>query len=899
MGLLDLAMKGWLWFLFWSVKLLVSIRYRVHVRGIGAITPEALPKKGGILFLPNHPAEIDPILLVLVLWKKFRPRPIVVENFYYLKGAHYFQRIIGALPMPDLGGTVNKWKQKQVEKLFHHVSSRLGEGENYLIYPSGRLKHTGEEALGGASFVHNLLQECPDANVVLIRTTGLWGSRFSRAITGVTPNFGKVLWEGFKVVLKNGLFLTPRRDVVIDLELAPATLPVSSSRLDFNQYLEKWYNISGPEPIKLVSDVFWGKRYPEITASKKEETKELEVSIPPELEQELLSKLGEIARRSPSLISRSMHLSRDLGLDSLDLAQLAVFLEEKYEIEGLIVGSLLTVEDVFTAAVRKPEADSEKESKAPPLARWPHETARPSIGAPLGVTIQEAFLRICDKMDGYVACADATYGVMSYRRMKLAALLLSRKIAAFDEKHIGVLLPSSAGAYIVIFAILLAKKIPVMLNWTVGTRALAHCAETVKLRHVLSSRRFLSNLNNGDLGPIDDLLVLLEDVREEISLGQKLRALYSLLKDADSLLQDLGLFDVPPNDPAVILFTSGTETLPKGVPLSHANLLTNQAAALSCVDFKNSDILYGVLPPFHSFGFSVTGLMPILAGMRVYYAPDPTDGHAMARDIAAWKATLFCCAPTFIRGLFRTAKPEDLKSLRYIVSGAEKTPQDLFDYVEKLGRQCELIEGYGITECAPIVSICRPGKPRIGVGLPIPGIELCVLSETEERLPQGQEGEICIHGPNVFYGYLGMQKSPFITFEGKQWYRSGDRGFIDPQGHIVLSGRLKRFVKVGGEMISLGGLEEELLELASEKNWSSTPPPEGPILAIGVAERESQRPLIVMFATFEISKEDVNAALRDCGYGKIVKITEVRKLPQIPITGTGKIHYRALDEMLC
>jgi long-chain-fatty-acid--[acyl-carrier-protein] ligase len=310
------------------------------------------------------------------------------------------------------------------------------------------------------------------------------------------------------------------------------------------------------------------------------------------------------------------------------------------------------------------------------------------------------------------------------------------------------------------------------------------------------------------------------------------------------------------------------------------------------------DILYGALPPFHSFGFSVTGILPILAGLRICYAPDPTDSHGLARDIEEWKATLFCCAPSFIKALFRIARPEQLQSMRLIVAGAEKTPQDLFEYVKEHLRGAQLLEGYGITECSPVVTIDRVGEPHKGVGRSLVGVELIAFdSATHQPLAVGQEGEIGISGPNVFDGYLGNPRNPFVNLGGKRWYASGDRGYLDKEGHLILIGRLKRFVKIGGEMVSLGGLEDELLRLAKEKQWVSGQE-EGPPLAVSVKEKELEKPLIVLFTTFAISKEDVNSALKDCGFGRIVKIAEVRTLEQIPLTGTGKTHYRLLDETL-
>jgi len=162
----------------------------------------------------------------------------------------------------------------------------------------------------------------------------------------------------------------------------------------------------------------------------------------------------------------------------------------------------------------------------------------------------------------------------------------------------------------------------------------------------------------------------------------------------------------------------------------------------------------------------------------------------------------------------------------------------------------------------------------------------------------GQEGEICIHGPNVFKGYLGTDKNPFIDLDGRHWYLSGDIGRLEPDGTLILSGRLKRFVKIGGEMVSLGGLEEELLKMASEKKWLPSIKDDAPPLAVAVLEKNGDKPLIVLFSTFDVNKEEINQMLRDRGYGDIVKIADVRKVPLIPITGAGKTHYHALDELL-
>ncbi len=868
--------------LFWLVKLLIGLRYRIEVRGLEEIRKAG---KGGILFLPNHSAEIDPVILMRVLWQAFRPRPLVVEHFYYLKGAAFFMQSVRALPLPNMDNAANKWKLHKVEKLFSQMVEGLKKGENFLVYPAGKLKLAEQEVIGGASFVHNLLKECPETQVVLVNTRGLWGSRFSRAITGQVPDFGKVLWEGVKILLKNGIFFAPRRRVLIEIAPAPADCPVLGTRLEFNRYLEQWYNRTG-DPLTLVSDYFWKYKAPQVGGGEGKKETESPVIVSPSIEREVFQQLATLSRRSLEQIKRGQDLSVDLGLDSLDVAQIYVFLDERYDVADLPPGQLHTVDDVLQAA-----AGSKKEVERPSIQKkgmpaWFMQEKRPSPAEPVGETVQEAFLQSCARMGGAIACADALSGALTYRKLKRSALILALRFRQLPGERVGVFLPSSVGAYVAILALLLAKKTPVMLNWTVGVRALDHALDLTGTQAVISSRRFLDRLENGELGKLEDLLLFLEDVRSSLSWKEKLKGLWMSGKSPKRILSQWSLSTVRKEDPGVILFTSGTEALPKAVPLSHDNLLSNHRASLRCIQKRPDDILYGVLPPFHSFGFSVTGLLPLLAGMKVCYAPDPTDSHGLAHDIGYWKPTFFCCAPSFIKALFRVADPAQLKSLRLIVSGAEKAPDELFEYAARLG--AEMLEGYGITECGPIVTLCRPGVPHKGVGQPLPGVELTIL---------GEEEEICIRGPNVFAGYLGNPRSPFTTIKGAQWYRSGDRGRIDPDGTLFLLGRLKRFVKIGGEMVSLGGLEEELLRLAVEKQWQKTRR-EGPSLAVTVQEKESEKPLIILFTTFPITKEEVNAALKESGFGRISKIAEVRQIDQIPLTGTGKTHYHSLDEIL-
>ena len=879
----------------------MRLRYRIEIVGLEKLTPDRFTRAGGIIFLPNHPAEIDPVLLEVALWKRFRLRPLITEHFYRLKGFKFFLDLARVLPIPSMDAAANKWRGKKVEKQFNAIVDKLRAGENFLIYPSGRLKISAMEILGGASFVHRLIERCPEVNIVLVRTTGLWGSMFSRALTGSSPNFGKTVWEGVKIILKNALFFTPKRKVKIELELPPADFPYNASRLEFNRYLENWYNQypeKGPEPLSLVSYSRWSQKIPTPfnpqTASEPVEQRFVSSAV----QNEIFKKLAMLAKQPIDAIERTMDLSQDLGLDSLDIAEVYVYLDERFEVNDLVPGELQTVEDVLQAAAGyKKELENQETTASEKQTSWPSEKRRQDPKIPSGNTLQEVFFLSCERNQGSIACADALSGPMSYDRVKSVVLTLALQFRHLPGDKVGLLLPSSVSGYLSVLALLCAGKVPVMLNWTTGVRALDHAVDLTELCCVISSDHFLDKLDIAELGKLEERLVLLEEIRGKIGWKEKLQGWILSKKKSKTLLKQLSLDRINPDNPAVILFTSGTESLPKGVPLSHSNLLSNQRACCLSVQIEKSDILYAVLPPFHSFGISLSGLLPLLAGFRAYFSPNPNDAHGMARDIKAHKPTLLFFAPSFIRALLRVANPQSLHSLRLIVSGAEKTPQELFEYVAEHLPKTRLIEGYGVTECSPVVTFDRLEKPHKGVGLPIPGVKLRIIDpETHDLLSTGQEGEVCVSGPSVFAGYLGGKPDPFIQIEQERYYRTGDRGWIDADGTLILTGRMKRFVKIGGEMVSLTGLEEDLLRIAHEKNWVRAGQ-EGPLLAVTVKEKETQKPILVLFATFPVDKENINQILKENGYGRLVKIGGVCQIEQIPLTGTGKTHYRLLDEM--
>ncbi|MCB1181459.1 MAG: AMP-binding protein [Chlamydiia bacterium] len=880
-----------LWFL-------ISLRYRINVTKEGGIDPKKMPKPGGILFLPNHPAEIDPPILMRILWFPFKPRPVALESLFHLPFTRFFLRLVGAVPVPSFEDSSNSYKRKQIELTYQNMYAHLRQKENLIFYPAGGLKVGPEEVIGGASGVHKILQDCPDINVVFIRTTGLWGSRFSKAITGKSPDIVKTFLDGFWSLLKNGLFFSPRRNVHVHLELAPKEFPFGATRRTLNRYLENWYNKNGPEPLNLVSRSIWQEDIPAIEKKKIEEEILTVEHVPDQISERVIEEVAQIADISPESITAEQHLARDMGFDSIDVAGLVIFLKEYYGVSNLHSSDLTTVGSVmlFAAHLKKVEGSEEEED----AVSWQDQKGRPPPSQALGTTLIHSFLFQCDRMGKNPACVDGVFGELNYEKVKWGVIALARVIKKYAGTHIGVMLPASIGVNMVVLATILAGKVPVMINWTLGSRNLESVVSQSNIHVTISSWNFLDKLDNVELNGIDDTIVLLEDIKRGISVFDKFKCYWLSRKGANKVIVHFEADHIKPDDPAVILFTSGTENFPKGVPLSHRNLLSNQRAAFEAVSLKDGDILLGVLPSFHSFGFSVTGLFPLISGFPVAYSPNPTDGRRMARAIERWKITVLCIAPTFLKNLLRVAKKEQLESLRLIVTGAEKTSLDLYNKVASLSSNIQILEGYGITECAPILTLNPPNKPTKGagkgvVGPPLSGVTLKVIHpQTHTSLPVGETGLIMAAGENIFHGYLDSKlTSPFVEIDGKKWYNTGDLGYLDEDGYLTLSGRLKRFVKIGGEMISLSAIEEVLSQVQKEQKWNGVEE-NGPSLAVCAIEEEGKKGEIILFTTFPASIEVVNRELRDKGMSNLIRISQIRELNTIPLLGSGKIDYRAL-----
>ena len=506
------------------------------------------------------------------------------------------------------------------------------------------------------------------------------------------------------------------------------------------------------------------------------------------------------------------------------------------------------------------------------------------------------FFQVFLQEDG--AMADKVVDVAKFQNFCLTVALWVGYVAvggAFLRQGELKALPGFTDQFVTLLAIshgtYLAGKLPVVLNWTTGPNSLGHAAKLMGLTHVVTSKAFVDRTQVVVPGTE---YVFLEHLRAGMGkfelLTRLLRVRYLPGRTKAKLLARAG---ATPHAPAVVLFTSGSEKAPKAVPLTHDNILTVQRGIVAVAQIPRGETLLGFLPLFHSFGMTVTGLLPLVIGMKVVHHPDPTDAAALARKVAAYKTGLVAGTPTFLSYIIDRAKPGDLDSIRLLVVGAEKCPQSLFDAVNRLAPQAQVLEGYGITECAPVVSVNWPGKVKPGtVGDPLPGVEVCVADmETHAVLPRGQMGMLHVAGPSVFPGYLGADApDPFRVIDGKKWYVTGDLAALDETGAIVFHGRLKRFLKAGGEMISLPALEEPFAR-------RFPPTDNGPRVAVEGTDHDGGRK-IVLFTTEPLTLREANAILVEEGFRGVLRLDEVRRLDALPVLGTGKTDYKLLRAQL-
>ncbi len=865
-------------------RLLLGLRYRIEIRGL-----EDIESRGrcGIVFLPNHPSLIDPVILLSILYGRFAPRPWAVEHQVDRPVIRRLARRLGALIFPAVGSDAQR-ARRAVEQHIETTAGELKRGGNILLYPSGHAYRQGREDLRGNSAAHRVLQQAPGARPVLVRVTGLWGSSFSWA-RGYAPRVDRIVKKAIRDVLLNLIFFGPRRRVTIEFA-EPEDLPRDSGREPFNRYLEEFYNREESPPM-YVPYTIWE----EGGARKMSEPRTADRggpaagAVPPEVEESVKEHLREISGAEE--IGPGLHLGKDLGIDSLGRAELLAWLESQWGHSTGSVESVQTVGDLMLAAAGKAPPDEPGALVEPP-SKWFRKGKDGRVRPPAAATINEAFLQAATEAAGDPIAADQVSGCLSYRRVLTAVFALRPRIEALPGRRVGIMLPASAGAGVLYLATLFAGKTPVMLNWTLGGRNVMHCLKSAEVRTVLTARALTDRLARAgtDLSDLSPYITYLSDIRGRIGMGEKISAALRARFSPERLLDTVP----PPDREAVILFTSGSESFPKAVPLTHENILHNIRDVTEVITVRSGDCLLGMLPPFHSFGLTVTLVLPFCTGVRTVYHPDPTDSATLSQVIDLYGVTLLVGTPTFLDGILRA--PGSLETLRLAVTGAEKCPEETYN---ALGRSCPgavVLEGYGITECSPVVSVNDEDAPRpLTIGQVLPSFEHAIVDvDSRRRVEPGEMGMLLLRGPSVFGGYLsenGEPKDPFVEFEGKKWYETGDLVREDEEGVLTFCGRLKRFVKIGGEMISLPAIEEVLRE--------RYPTGEGdPQVAVDALEGGGQPQVVLFTVRGDIDRQTANGIIKEAGLSPLHTIKRVVQVEDIPLLGTGKTDYRALKEKL-
>ena len=526
-------------------------------------------------------------------------------------------------------------------------------------------------------------------------------------------------------------------------------------------------------------------------------------------------------------------------------------------------------------------------------------------------TIPEVFLEQAKNDPHRVLIMDETKGPVTNRDIVSAVYFLRPEIQRrVEEDVVGVMLPSSVGATLTTLSTQFANKIPAMVNWTVGERNMRLALDNLGVKKILTSRLFYREAKKQFpyLEQFSDRFVFLEDFRKDPEVkipGMKHKIKLPLFK-AKQLIAGVkgrylpwtGLKNAPIQDTAVVLFTSGSSGIPKAVPLSHTNQLSNVDALVSMVPPQEGDRLIAVLPPFHSFGATGNVALPLVTGLKAAYYPNPLKGRDVAEAVEKYKGTVILGTPTFLQLMARGSKEGQLDTLRFAIHGAEALTDKAEQAIrEKTPENFAMVAAYGTTEAAPAVTVNRLDHQVPGsVGWILPNMEYRIVDGEKEgftNLTPGQSGRLLIRGPNLMKGYLNYDgESPFVNHEGKDWYDTGDIFVEDPaSGALSILGRASLdFVKIGGEMVSFNAITDVLHEAKGADNGTEF---------IVMADKSGPKPRLVLFTTqseFTDLKE-ANQIITGAGLTNLYSVDRLVNLSEFPLLGTGKINKKALSDL--
>ncbi len=486
---------------------------------------------------------------------------------------------------------------------------------------------------------------------------------------------------------------------------------------------------------------------------------------------------------------------------------------------------------------------------------------------------------------------DVERSPLNYRQLLVKSSILSQLMKNNTSKGeaVGLLLPNTNATVLSFLALESIGRVPAMLNYTVGYKGVLSALETAQINTVYTSRRFIS------LAKMEDLIELLEDkvkiiyleeLREQVNWKHKLYGLACGF--FPKLVYAYQWSEVRAEDPAVVLFTSGSEGIPKGVVLSHKNLISNMNQLGTKIDFNKNDIILNALPLFHSFGLSTATLVAILNGMKVFLCPSPLQYRIIPEVAYDINATMLFGTNTFLKGYAKYAHNYDFFSIRYVCAGAEAVQKETREiYAEKFGLR--ILEGYGATETSPVISMNTPIDYQTGsVGVLLPGIEYQL--KPVPGIEKG--GQLFIKGDNVMLGYLRHENpgvlEPAESEYGSGWYDTGDIVDIDEEGFVFIKGRVKRFAKIGGEMVSLSMVESLLKQC-----W-----PEYEPAVVSIPDPAKGEQLILLTTFQEADRKDLSAFAKKQKVGEINVPRQIKTIDKIPLLGTGKTDYTEIKKLV-
>lgn len=509
------------------------------------------------------------------------------------------------------------------------------------------------------------------------------------------------------------------------------------------------------------------------------------------------------------------------------------------------------------------------------------KTPPPFDPAAAQTTLFDALIAARERHGGHTPILeDQDRRPLTYTDLIRAAFALGRRLQRITRprEQVGVLLPTSMGVVVSFFALHAIGRVPVMLNFTAGQRNLRAACGSAGVRRVLSSRRFIAQGRLEDLA--EDLgqiaaITYLEDVRKEVGVADKAFAALA------------GTFPRPfrakaaPDDTGVILFTSGSFGAPKGVVLSHANLISNCLQVASHIALDPKWVWFNPLPAFHSFGLTGGILLPLLRGLKAFQYPSPLHYKIIPGLVRETKASVLLSTDTFVNQYARSSQADDLSALEFIVCGAERVRHETHELVRsRFG--VTVVEGYGVTEASPVVAVNKPHDNRPGtVGQLVPGIAARLAPV--EGIREG--GALLLKGPNIMSGYLGPDGRVEPPADG--WYDTGDIVSIDDDGWVRILGRAKRFAKIGGEMVSLAAVEELISAL-----W-----PDARHAVVALSDEKKGERLVLVSDYQEAEPPPLIEHFRSFGAPELAAPRRVIRVNELPVLGSGKTDYVAIQRM--